>query len=150
MSVIVVQIYVFVFFFKQKTAYEMRISDWSSDVCSSDLLSRSTSHSAADWSSAGKDNRMSAEAGPCSRICPVSRMARHERKRGRSYALALRAWPSRSTDGMSDADPSTQRLISVELDEGSIVWSNPNVEKDRRVASFALITEDRKRGREGK
>src|SRR3546814_15086247 len=28
--------YVF-FFFKQKTAYEMRISDWSSDVCSSDL-----------------------------------------------------------------------------------------------------------------
>src|SRR3546814_9568777 len=29
----------FVFFFKQKTAYEMRISDWSSDVCSSDLIS---------------------------------------------------------------------------------------------------------------
>src|SRR3546814_2090631 len=28
------------FFFKQKTAYEMRISDWSSDVCSSDLLAR--------------------------------------------------------------------------------------------------------------
>src|SRR3546814_9243888 len=27
-----------VFFFKQKTAYEMRISDWSSDVCSSDLF----------------------------------------------------------------------------------------------------------------
>src|SRR3546814_1062960 len=29
-----------VFFFKQKTAYEMRISDWSSDVCSSDLAAR--------------------------------------------------------------------------------------------------------------
>src|SRR3546814_6075193 len=28
-----------VFFFKQKTAYEIRISDWSSDVCSSDLIS---------------------------------------------------------------------------------------------------------------
>src|SRR3546814_8742942 len=28
------------FFFKQKTAYEMRISDWSSDVCSSDLWRR--------------------------------------------------------------------------------------------------------------
>src|SRR3546814_3546258 len=28
------------FFFKQKTAYEMRISDWSSDVCSSDLSGR--------------------------------------------------------------------------------------------------------------
>src|SRR3546814_11889804 len=32
-----------VFFFKQKTAYEMRISDWSSDVCSSDLVYRSDS-----------------------------------------------------------------------------------------------------------
>src|SRR3546814_13756965 len=31
-------IHFLVFFFKQKTAYEMRISDWSSDVCSSDLL----------------------------------------------------------------------------------------------------------------
>src|SRR3546814_16850931 len=30
------------FFFKQKTAYEMRISDWSSDVCSSDLHQRRT------------------------------------------------------------------------------------------------------------
>src|SRR3546814_15924227 len=28
----------FVFFFKQKTAYDLRISDWSSDVCSSDLF----------------------------------------------------------------------------------------------------------------
>src|SRR3546814_10610749 len=28
----------YIFFFKRKTAYEMRISDWSSDVCSSDLL----------------------------------------------------------------------------------------------------------------
>src|SRR3546814_9803839 len=30
------------FFFKQKTAYEMRISDWSSDVCSSDLADRAS------------------------------------------------------------------------------------------------------------
>src|SRR3546814_3543619 len=30
-------VFYFFFFFKQKTAYEMRISDWSSDVCSSDL-----------------------------------------------------------------------------------------------------------------
>src|SRR3546814_6741171 len=30
----------FLFCFKQKTAYEMRISDWSSDVCSSDLMGR--------------------------------------------------------------------------------------------------------------
>src|SRR3546814_3835241 len=30
----------YLFFFKQKTAYEMRISDWSSDVCSSDLAAK--------------------------------------------------------------------------------------------------------------
>src|SRR3546814_19002319 len=36
---IIIMFYVFIFFFfKQKTAYEMRISDWSSDVCSSDLI----------------------------------------------------------------------------------------------------------------
>src|SRR3546814_5067062 len=33
-------VYILFFFFKQKTAYEMRISDWSSDVCSSDLLDK--------------------------------------------------------------------------------------------------------------
>src|SRR3546814_10508591 len=36
----------FVFFFKQKTAYEMRISDWSSDVCSSDLVFDAIDHEA--------------------------------------------------------------------------------------------------------
>src|SRR3546814_7704199 len=34
----VIVVWFFVLFFKQKTAYEMRIRDWSSDVCSSDLL----------------------------------------------------------------------------------------------------------------
>src|SRR3546814_20172045 len=37
----------FVFFFKQKTAYEMRISDWSSDVCSSDLRGAAEQHGEA-------------------------------------------------------------------------------------------------------
>src|SRR3546814_1224336 len=37
LSIAVVSLLAF-FFFKQKTAYEMRISDWSSDVCSSDLV----------------------------------------------------------------------------------------------------------------
>src|SRR3546814_14422041 len=39
------------FFFKQKTAYEMRISDWSSDVCSSDLR---TEYLAEDRRTAGR------------------------------------------------------------------------------------------------
>src|SRR3546814_3816917 len=40
----VVYVWFFFFFFKQKTAYEMRISDWSSDVCSSDLLAVHAAH----------------------------------------------------------------------------------------------------------
>src|SRR3546814_16400188 len=36
------------FLFKQKTAYEMRISDWSSDVCSSDLIDRLSDTSEID------------------------------------------------------------------------------------------------------
>src|SRR3546814_9278233 len=38
MCAVLIIVLVCIFFFKQKTAYEMRISDWSSDVCSSDLL----------------------------------------------------------------------------------------------------------------
>src|SRR3546814_6880249 len=38
----------FFFFFKQKTAYEMRISDWSSDVCSSDLEHTDAGYTGAD------------------------------------------------------------------------------------------------------
>src|SRR3546814_5846957 len=37
-SMIFITSFIMCFFFKQKTAYEMRISDWSSDVCSSDLV----------------------------------------------------------------------------------------------------------------
>src|SRR3546814_6579679 len=65
------------FFFKQKTAYEMRISDWSSDVCSSDLQGalpprRAASppdglhwrdrHAPASWRSASPSARRSSKA----------------------------------------------------------------------------------------
>src|SRR3546814_6962149 len=43
-------LYIFLFFFfKQKTAYEMRISDWSSDVCSSDLPCRAVRCATGPW-----------------------------------------------------------------------------------------------------
>src|SRR3546814_3961051 len=53
------------FFFKQKTAYEMRISDWSSDVCSSDLWGRHSLESAASW--------RVRPLGGLRRACPVGR-----------------------------------------------------------------------------
>src|SRR3546814_4819678 len=56
------------FFFKQKTAYEMRISDWSSDVCSSDLLAGELFH------------------GP---LCPTQRRGRRKLRDGHHVALVL-------------------------------------------------------------
>src|SRR3546814_6821029 len=46
------------FFFKQKTAYEVRISDWSSDVCSSDLFGRRTVENSAQGLDHGWGNVM--------------------------------------------------------------------------------------------
>src|SRR3546814_5568855 len=54
----------YVFFFKQKTAYEMRISDWSSDVCSSDLNSWHWSRSHDYERSLGADADCSADECP--------------------------------------------------------------------------------------
>src|SRR3546814_20961129 len=53
--------YVFFFFFKQKTAYEMRISDWSSDVCSSDLMAEHEARPAAECDRSGVTNMPSTD-----------------------------------------------------------------------------------------
>src|SRR3546814_4757426 len=47
----------FFFFFKQKTAYEMRISDWSSDVCSSDLAWWPACIVQSSWDGPAADDR---------------------------------------------------------------------------------------------
>src|SRR3546814_7648156 len=48
-------LFIVVFFFKQKTAYEWRISDWSSDVCSSDLSAADVWQQIIDETKADKD-----------------------------------------------------------------------------------------------
>src|SRR3546814_9975102 len=53
-----------VFFFKQKTAYEMRISDWSSDVCSSDLDGAQARHGGFDFGKFGHGPLCNAPDGP--------------------------------------------------------------------------------------
>src|SRR3546814_19644188 len=50
-----VGLFVVFFFFKQKTAYEMRISDWSSDVCSSDLSAGAAAGQDASGADADRD-----------------------------------------------------------------------------------------------
>src|SRR3546814_18237333 len=49
------------FFFKQKTAYEMRISDWSSDVCSSDLDARLDAHNGWRCDAGGRGSQRSGD-----------------------------------------------------------------------------------------
>src|SRR3546814_4189613 len=51
------------FFCKQKTAYEMRISDWSSDVCSSDLVARQAGAPAVDGQDVGAVEAAQVEVG---------------------------------------------------------------------------------------
>src|SRR3546814_6207284 len=95
------------FFFKQKTAYEMRISDWSSDVCSSDLFvnerreDRRHRHADPPWHHAGD-------------VCPAAgdhaeHRQRHDRRADRilmvqetaacAYAFALGANRGRDARG---------------------------------------------------
>src|SRR3546814_4399088 len=66
------------FFFKQKTAYEMRISDWSSDVCSSDLpQGRSASRpclSGEDGMGRGRENLLLARASRPSAVGALRRV----------------------------------------------------------------------------
>src|SRR3546814_19003005 len=90
---------VFFFFFKQKTAYEMRISDWSSDVCSSDL------RGAARDRAAGAD--AARPAGRCARRlgrAASGRAARFAARGGdrRGHADRKRVVSGKSVSGRGD------------------------------------------------
>src|SRR3546814_12897969 len=80
----------FVFFFKQKTAYEMRISDWSSDVCSSDLNA-----------GAGSELHLASEAGTKSPVLMTSAESSGTSRiyvRGGSVSMMIRQRPGRRPD----------------------------------------------------
>src|SRR3546814_2276197 len=68
------------FFFKQKTAYEMRISDWSSDVCSSDLGGPEFWCNGMDLASIEADSSP-AEASLANRQCDRRHRGRSEERR---------------------------------------------------------------------
>src|SRR3546814_4532982 len=86
-----------IFCFKQKTAYEMRISDWSSDVCSSDLT-----HRTADGRTQGP-HRAAHHASPVT--AQAGRSRHHHRQGQHRRGRAARQSPS--------ADQSAGRLISM-------------------------------------
>src|SRR3546814_9131895 len=80
-------VHVYFFFFKQKTAYEMRISDWSSDVCSSDLLAYAIAfflrYGLEYGRVAPKKNKAYLAGLDCSEIAALARAFVHERLESR-------------------------------------------------------------------
>src|SRR3546814_13959611 len=119
-----------IFLFKQKTAYEMRISDWSSDVCSSDLIRGS--HASMDMTKQGFGNRHG--AGTCAdrpgaRSCvavlraqgaaggrgSVARAA-HHRQRDASDALSRVSWQGRTARDRKSVVEG--KSVSVRVDLG--------------------------------
>src|SRR3546814_17325144 len=87
------------FFFKQKTAYEWRISDWSSDVCSSDLFRRNPRRPTGGWGDAGEKGSRWVSIG-----LPVARPASGARRN-----------PSLRRD-------SNARPVTVNEDRKTVVW----------------------------
>src|SRR3546814_643000 len=113
------------FFFKQKTAYEMRISDWSSDVCSSDLDAGLNGDQAAAVVEGGDAvERTKVEHAPAGQeLLPAHRVSRaHHRQRlanvrGGPHRLDCSGdvgWP----DDGADAGRVEARVDVVEFDAG--------------------------------
>src|SRR3546814_5475203 len=109
--------FLFVFFFKQKTAYEMRISDWSSDVCSSDLaeqlrVHRVTPHQKA-WPPAGvgecADDPAAEEAGAAGH----GGDGRRDRGKGHPTLAASRVWWSAVGASVGRSEEHTSELQSL-------------------------------------
>src|SRR3546814_6143417 len=94
------------FFFKQKTAYEMRISDWSSDVCSSDLKCEQSEQNEAAFMRAGKQG---------------ARQKRERRKPVRGYEDAARADMIRCPRAEQERNGVTQEIGRAPCRER--VWS---------------------------
>src|SRR3546814_20590617 len=89
-------IMLYFFFFKQKTAYEMRISDWSSDVCSSDLCFRSAVAATCGTSERRSRPGRSARTIPPSRPTPAGTGGL---RGGGAFSCARRGFSSRRCRG---------------------------------------------------
>src|SRR3546814_4487227 len=68
-----------IFFFKQKTAYDLRISDWSSDVCSSDLVYQEKASAASAERPKLKRAIGALDAGDVLMVTATDRLARNTR-----------------------------------------------------------------------
>src|SRR3546814_3609663 len=115
------------FFCKQKTAYEMRISDWSSDVCSSDLSASATSGSGYGATSFSTPTAI--RSTPTS--CAAAFLAATARRAGRS-----RAGYPRGTEESDMTDTSDPRVCPTpDLDNGREPKHPKHPKRDPRCRS---------------
>src|SRR3546814_4483892 len=96
------------FYFKQNAADELRISDWSSDVCSSDLSPPRCSLSS------------SRSPGPPAGW-PTGSSCWSRSRRSSGLASSTRAWPSATTSA-STSGPETARVYAVTIVDGALEW----------------------------
>src|SRR3546814_12088748 len=128
-------------FFKQKTAYEMRISDWSSDVCSSDLTEQ-----AFRWS-AGVDQRQyrrsRAGARHSSGTSLFSRRARRDHARCARWTCQAND-DSRCRDGSYSAAMNTSSAAGSAVDRPAVALYTPRLP----TRFFDAVKKQRKSGGE--
>src|SRR3546814_7738410 len=96
----------YIFFFKQKTAYEMRISDWSSDVCSSDLERRAHAEVLDQWHSLVDIAEIAASAGVRVSVVQASSRQDHLVRNGIEYHFA-------DVAGSRDAPERSRRFAAL-------------------------------------
>src|SRR3546814_14868366 len=107
------------FFFKQKTAYELRISYWSSDVCSSDLVVASPAPS----SSSSLSRNQSAAAGTSSRVNSPTSSARSAPWRNKPMSARR---PDNKPRDRKSVVKGKSVSVSVELGGGRIIKKKKN------------------------
>src|SRR3546814_18951225 len=120
------------FFFKQKTAYEMRISDWSSDVCSSDLGSSfrwAADISLTEKGSCGSATICASSDAARSRISPASGpYSRTARTAGSGFSRKASAvFPARFPDRTSIVS-GTRVYVRVRLGGGRLIKKNKQLQ----------------------
>src|SRR3546814_7017001 len=126
-----------VFFFKQKTAYERRISDWSSDVCSSDLAPPSPDGIRAGTACRDLHSHTRMRTNRLGRSAPCRRILAHDRNSNPPHMTPS----SRPSDRRASGNPATQANIN------QTVKQQREQKRQEKLAEYQRQLAKRRRGK---